>query len=103
MRRPPKHLGEHGKKFWLRTLKEYRFSDEHEFQRLADAARTRDTVQECIETLDKEGIIFLDRWKKPRQHVAVKIMHDAQALFCRIVRELGLDLSDEESRPPRRY
>ena len=103
MKQAPKHLGEAGKIFWKKTLREYKFEDTHEYERLADACVTRDTVAECIKKIEIEGLTILDRFGQEKPHVAVKIMHDAQALFLRIVRELGLNLTDEEQRPPRQY
>jgi len=103
LRQAPKHLKKAGREFWQKTLKQYAFEDEHSFQRLADACMTRDTVAACVKKIEAEGVTYLDRFDKPKQNVCIKIMHDAQGLFLRIVRELGLDLSDEESRPPRQY
>ena len=103
MRRAPKHLKEDGKSFWNKTQSEFEFNDEHEFRKLADAAMTRDTIASCFEKIEAEGLTYVDRWGQPRPHAAVKLMHDAQALFLRIIRELALDLSDDQLRPPRQY
>ncbi len=39
-----------------------------------------------------------------REHPAAKALRETRLLFCRLVRELGLDLEPpEESRIPRQY
>ena len=104
MKRAPQDLGPEGRKFWKKTLSEYEISAAHDFSKLADAARCRDTIERCVKILEKDGPIFTDKNGLPRRHPAQKVLLECQAMFLRACREIGLDLiSDENQRPPRQY
>ena len=54
------------------------------------------------ELLDREGVTFLDRFKRPKMRPEILIERDMKSLFAKLVRELDLDLEPPKvaSRPP---
>lgn len=101
---PPKQLKERGKQFWLAVIKEFtELEGAHDLERLTIAANCLDEIEEAEELLKHAGLLVQDRWGGWKEHPAVKIIKNSQIIFLRAVRELGLDLSITEPRPPRQY
>jgi phage terminase small subunit len=105
MKKPSIELKTSGAKFRRAVLREYTFTDTHDFYRLDLAAHCIDRIMECQEVIDAEGCFIVDRFKQKREHPAVKTERDQKVVFCRIVRELNLDIEapKEASRPPALY
>jgi phage terminase small subunit len=102
--RPPGALKAAAKKFWKKVLSEYVLSDAHDLQRLALAAGCLDEIAGAEIILRAEGYFTLDRYGGRRENPAAKSVRENKIIFCRIIRELGLDLEGaKESRPTRQY
>jgi phage terminase small subunit len=100
----PADLKTAGRKFWRSTQSTIPLSDPHDAERLHQACCCLDEIEEAKQTVQKEGRYISDRFQQRREHPAAKTIRDATTLFCRIVRDLGLDLTTtEDNRPPRRY
>ncbi len=75
--------------------------EEHHRRLLRLACEAWDTAQEAREAIAVHGMVYVDRFDQPRARPEVGIARDARTQFARLVRELGLDLSEpEEVRPP---
>ncbi len=98
---PPKGLKAHGKTFWNKTLCAFVLEDEHDLERLKQACSCLDQLAECEKVLSKEGMFIEDRFRQRREHPALKASRDLKVVFCRIVRELALDIEPAATRPPR--
>jgi len=102
--RAPTGLQTPGKKFWKKVMSEYEMDVSPDIQRLFLASRCLDEIAECEKIVQAEGRFVLDRCKQQKEHPASKAIRDNKVLFCRIIRELGLDLAiPEDSRPRRQY
>lgn len=97
-------LGKVGAKFRRGVLKEYQFSDSHDFRRLDLASHCLDRIASCHEVIEAEGVFIKDRFEQKKEHPAVKCERDQKVVFCRIIRELNLDIEQgKASRPPSLY
>ena len=100
----PKGLKKRGAAFWQSQMKETIFEDSHDLERLEMACKILDENTEAEKTLKQDGMFVKDRYGSLKEHPAVKVIRDNRIIFCRIVRELGLDLVEpKESRIPSRY
>jgi len=106
MRNPPAPPGLQapGKRFWKKKLDEVVLSEAHDLERLRMACKCLDEISEAEETVKTEGRFIKDRWQQVKEHPACKSIRDTRIIFCRIIRELSLDLdTGEDSRPPKLY
>ncbi|MDD3847492.1 MAG: hypothetical protein PHC90_14180 [Syntrophorhabdaceae bacterium] len=100
----PSGLKTPGKKFYKKVLEEYDISESHDLERLFMAAKCLDEIAADEKLLKAEGRFIEDRFHQKREHPASKAVRDNKTLFCRIIRELALDITDPgDSRPPRQY
>lgn len=101
---PPGGLKTAGRKFWKKVLAEYVLTDAHDLTRLAMAAGCLDEIFGAEVVLRKDGYFTLDRYGGRRENPAAKSVRENKIIFCRIIRELGLDLEGtEKSRPRAQY
>lgn len=96
-------LGKVGQEFRKGVLRERQFDESHDFRRLDLACGCLDIIKECREKIDEEGLFILDRFQVLKEHPAIKVEREQKIVFCRIIRELNLDLPAEDSRPPKLY
>jgi len=97
-------LGKGGARLRRNILKEIQFQESHDFTRLDLLAHTFDQILECQNTIESEGIFIKDRFNQPKENCALKSQRDLKVVFCRILRELNLDIEGmKESRPPSLY
>lgn len=102
--RPPAFLKERGRKFFNKVIAEFVFENAHEIELLGSAAGELDSQVESQKSVDRDGYYILNRYGKLIEHPALKSLRDSRALFIRIIREMGLDLTTgPESRQPRKY
>jgi P27 family predicted phage terminase small subunit len=98
---PPRSLGDEGKAYWKKIQSEFDVP-EHQFDLLAAACQQLDRAAEAREKIACEGVTALDRFGQAKTHPAVDIERNAHLAFCRLQRELGLDIAPPSSRPPAR-
>lgn len=101
--RTPTGLKAPGKQFWRKVLSEYQLEESHDLERLAQACGCLDQISECEKIVEAEGRFILDRFQQTKEHPASKAVRDNKILFCRILRELALDIAVPDSRIPRQY
>ncbi len=100
----PAGLREAGKRFWKITHAELELEENHVLQRLIMLCKTLDELAEDEEVVKREGRFIKDRFGQVKEHPASRAVRENKTLFCRIVRELGLDLNvGPETRIPGRY
>jgi hypothetical protein len=100
----PNGLGTSGKIFWKQILTDYDLEESHDLERLRMACRCLDEIAADEKVVTAEGRFIDDRFHQKREHPAAKAIRDNKILFCRIIRELCLDITTPEtSRPPRQY
>jgi len=93
-----------GTQFYEKTKLEFGLADAPDLERLSMASKLLDEIFQAEQIIKKEGPFILDRFAQQKEHPAAKFIRDNRTLFCRIVRDLGLDLDpNPESRPPRQY
>jgi len=69
---------------------------------LREACDCLHRIHEARRRIDQDGgAYYLDRFEQPKSHPALKVEKENRTLFARLIRELGLDIS-EETRPPGR-
>ena len=98
----PVHLKVEGRKFWRQVLSTYELPDCEQLKLLELAAECLDSIQGAREEIERKPY-FDDRWGQTKQSPAFKVLQDNKGIFMRLIRELGLSLSDEQTRLGRRY
>lgn len=98
---PPPGLGETGNAFWTRILSEFAVED-HQLDLLAAACVQLDRAASAAAVVAIEGVTQKDRFGQSKVHPAVEVERQAQLAFCRLQRELGLDIAPPDSRGPLR-
>lgn len=96
--KPPADLKPAGAKYWRTIVRVWRL-DAHQFELLAQACRSLDTIAEAETELQKSGAVVTDRFGQSKPHPASLIIRDFRGLFARLVRELGLSVDASDSRP----
>jgi hypothetical protein len=100
----PTGLKKRGMAFWKQTNREFVFEERHIFERLEMAAKCLDEIADAEAAIKKDGLFITDRYGSLREHPGVKVCRDNRTLFCRIIRELGLDLTTgPDSKIPAKY
>jgi phage terminase small subunit len=100
----PPGLQSPGKQFWKKANSETVFEESHDLERLLMACKCLDDIQVAEQEIKTNGVFIKDRYGQPKEHVACKVIRDCRIIFCRIIRELGLDIeTPPDSRLPRRY
>jgi len=100
----PAGLQANGRRFW-KIMSEYVVLEEaHDLERLSMACKCLDDIHQGEEQIKLDGMYVRDRYGGVKEHPAAKVIRDNRIIFCRIIRELALDIeTPSESRPPRAY
>jgi P27 family predicted phage terminase small subunit len=93
MQKPPESLSKEAKKLWAKISASYEF-DEIGLAILANAMQAFDRMIEARSTLDREGCVYRDRFKQPRQHPAFLNEASSRLAMLRHLRALGVSLGD---------
>jgi len=103
-RKPPKHLNATGRAYWRAVLRSYGL-EEHHIAILTTACEALDRAAQAREVIEKVGVLIAPKGGgMVRQNPAVRVEKDAQLVFLRAQKELGLDLepAGPVGRPPGR-
>lgn len=98
---PPPQLSDAAKAWWLEFVAEFDFSQPHHYQSLKLAFEALDRARWAVESMEANGMVYVDRWGQPKARPEVAIARDNTVLFCRVLREMGLDIQPTDSRLPR--
>lgn len=85
----PAGLSAASKEIWRRIHAEYEIADVPRLELLESALRSRDTAEKARQTLEKDGLTFVDKHGQPRAHPAAAIHRDARAQYVSTLRVLG--------------
>jgi phage terminase small subunit len=99
----PEFLKEQGKNFYQKVAVASELEEEIDLKRLEMAAGCYDVILISEKRVEADGHFVKDRYGQLKEHPALKTIRENKTVFCRIIRELGLDLEIEDSRPPRQY
>ncbi|MDQ3127303.1 MAG: hypothetical protein M3Q66_02435 [Chloroflexota bacterium] len=99
--RPPAHLKSAGRRLWKRVAEDVELEGHHE-ELLRLACEALDRCDEAREVIAKEGMTRPGRWGDV-VHPCIAIERDSAIRASRLLRELGIDLIDDKSRPPSRW
>ena len=102
MRKPPKILRAKGRAFWRKVLQGYALEENHELQLLLEACGCLDRIEEAQAEIQEKGAYLDDRFGQRKAHPALNVERDQRILFCRLLRELGLEIESEAYTRPRR-
>ena len=99
--RPPQHLAPDTRKWWSSVVKGYDL-DEHHVRLLTLAGEAWDRCNQARKAIDEHGLTFNDRFGCPKARPEAAIERDSRVGFCRLLRELDLDIemSPDVKRPP---
>jgi P27 family predicted phage terminase small subunit len=103
MVRTPSHLSKNGKKLFKKIQNEYQITDAGGLSILTSAIEAYDRVNECQQTLEADGLTFLDRFGQTKPHPLCNVQRDARSQFLTFLKALNLDLEplrDTIGRPP---
>jgi P27 family predicted phage terminase small subunit len=95
----PAGLSDRAKRLWRAVLAAYEFSPA-EVELLRRALVALDRADEAARVLKRDGITVSDRFGGIKQHPAVDVETRSTALFARLVKQLGIELEDEERQVP---
>jgi P27 family predicted phage terminase small subunit len=95
----PRHLSSRAKAFW-RTVLDGHILEPFQLELLRRACEQLDRADQARAVLEREGLTTLDRFGQPKEHPAVAIERQAHLAIARLLRELNLDVSPPDSRPP---
>jgi P27 family predicted phage terminase small subunit len=98
-----KTLKRKGREFYNKVITEYEFSDAHDLERLLMACKTLDNIEDAEKQLKADGLYITNRYGNVTEHPAMRTIKDLRLLFIKIIRELGMDIPAQDSRPPGRY
>jgi P27 family predicted phage terminase small subunit len=96
----PSSLNKPGRKFWKTIVNDY-ILDVDKQALLEQACRCLDEISEHEQAIEKDGRYFTDRYSQVKEHPASAALRQTRALFQRLVREIGFDIDNSDSRPPR--
>lgn len=86
----PKHLQLKTRQWWMDVVKRHNLT-EPQRHILTLAGEAWDRSAQARRVLERDGLVFLDRFGQPRPRPEVAIEKDAKLLFARLTRELQLD------------
>lgn len=101
VQRSPVALGKAGKAFWTAVLSEFELENHH-LDLLVSACQQLDRAASAAAMIATEGTTTKDRFGQIKTHPSVEIERNAHLTFCRLQRELGLDIEVPNSRGPSR-
>jgi phage terminase small subunit len=96
----PAHLRLATRKWWQSVCTDWELEPHHR-RLLTLAGEAWDRCVAAREAIEAEGLTYADRFGVPRARPEIAIERDSRLAFCRCLREIGLDSTDIETRPPR--
>ena len=89
-RKPPKTLKRRGRELFRIVTGSFPL-EAHHYPLLQTACEALDRYEQCRARLYREGLVYLDRFGKPKAHPLTTVERDARGQFILALRELGLD------------
>jgi P27 family predicted phage terminase small subunit len=98
--KPPTHLSREARALWREVVREFAL-EPHHVAILRVSLEAFDRCETARTTIQELGTTYVDRFGAPRKHPLVSVEEAARIAFLRGMRELGLEASVPETRPPR--
>jgi phage terminase small subunit len=97
----PAYLSDDTKAFWAAIVSTWSL-EVHHLELLGAACECLDKIEAARRIVAQEGIVIRDRFDKPQEHPAGKLIRNEKTLLAKLLRELSLDSQrpEEYSRPP---
>ena len=98
----PNHLSKEAKEMWKSIIKEYSIDDTAGLKILRVALESYDRSQSARKAIEKDGMLYKDRFGLPKPHPLFPIERDSRAAFLAGMKALNLDiepLRDHAGRP----
>jgi phage terminase small subunit len=96
----PAHLKPETAAWWTLVLEDYDLQPHH-IRLLTAAATAWDRADQAREAIELDGPYQRDRYGGFKSHPALAVERDSRLAFARLLRELSLEDSPGDSRPPR--
>ena len=96
----PQELSKGSQELWRAVVYEWALEPFHE-ETLTQALLCLDRANEARRVLNRDGLTVIDRFDQVKPHPLLNVERLNRLAYARLLRELGLDLSDTDSRPPR--
>jgi phage terminase small subunit len=84
---------------WLKKINKDYELESHHLRLLIMAGAAWDRHLEARQTLEAEGAYIYDRFSQRKIHPGVAVEKESMLTFSKLLRETGLDLVPEDSRP----
>ena len=97
--RPPAYLSAASRKWWKAVSENWEL-EPHHYLLLTNTCEALDRVSAAREQVALDGLFTRDRYGQSKPHPALRIEAENRTLFARLLREMALDDSAPESRPP---
>jgi hypothetical protein len=88
------------REWWQMIIDAYEFQD-FELRLLTAAGEAWDLKERAREVIEKQGLIYLDRFGQPATRPEVAIERDSRLAFARVMRQLARSEEPPEDRPVR--
>jgi len=98
----PTYLCKSGRAFFEKIYGEFEL-EEHHIRILELAADCLDRIEKARKILRREGQFIHDRFHQIKEHPGAKALRDDKMVFAKLMRELGLDITISDSKPPGLY
>lgn len=89
-------------KKWVKAVQNAYELQEHHDRLLIMAGQMWDRAQEAKSIIDADGSVILDKFNQKKIHPGIEIERQSMITFSRLLREIGLDLTEQDNRPPSR-
>ena len=99
-KKAPSHLKSDTRKWWESVVESWDLEDHH-IRLLTLEGESWDRCGQARKILDQEGLTYNDFRNQPKARPEVQIERDSRIAFARLLRELGLDVADDDTRIPR--
>lgn len=100
--RPPDHLKPAAAEFWTRVQHDYGIADPPGLALLTAACELLDRAAEARAAIERDGVVYTDRFGAPRPRPEVAIERNALIAFGRTLKVLGVDLQPPQPAASRR-
>ena len=91
--KPPSYLTPATRRWFKQIVTDYDLEGHH-WRLLVLASESWDECQKARAAIRKHGQTFVDRYGQPRERPEVSTARQSRALFAKLLRELGLDVSE---------
>jgi phage terminase small subunit len=94
----PSHLKPATQKWWVSVNQEFALEEHHQ-RLLTLASEAWDRAEGAREAITRHGLTYVDRFGSPRARPEISVERDSRMAFCRVLRELRLDVQAPDADP----